>query len=59
MMNGNKNKTQENNIDKERKLYCEKYQEWLEKGEGCKHKKEYCQFRKQCIIYINEKYKDF
>jgi hypothetical protein len=58
-MDENKKKTQENNTDEENKLYCEKYQEWVKEEEGCKHKKEYCQFRKQCLISLREKLKDF
>jgi len=43
----------------ENKLFCEKYKEWVDEGEGCRHKSDYCQFRKQCLIYLKEKFKDF
>jgi hypothetical protein len=57
-MDENKKKTHENNADEENKLYCEKYKQWVKEQEGCKHKKEYCQFRTQCLIFLREKFKD-
>jgi hypothetical protein len=42
----------------ENKLFCEKYKEWVDEEEGCRHKSDYCQFRKQCLIYLKEKFKD-
>jgi len=41
------------------KLFCEKYKEWVLAEIGCKHPKEYCQFRKQCLLYFRSKFKDF
>jgi hypothetical protein len=55
----NKEHTPKNANLKENKLFCEKYKEWVDEGEGCRHKSDYCQFRKQCLIYLKEKFKDF
>lgn len=53
-------------MEKERKeekegerLFCEKYKEWVLVEIGCKHSKEYCQFRKQCLLYFKSRFKDF
>ncbi|MEZ0343300.1 MAG: hypothetical protein ABWJ99_00625 [Caldimicrobium sp.] len=43
----------------EEKPFCEKYKEYVSIKEGCKHPKEYCQFRKQCLLYFKSKFKDF
>lgn len=43
----------------EERLFCEKYKEYVSVKEGCKHPKEYCQFRKQCLLYFKSKFKDF
>ncbi len=50
-----KGKTEE----KEEILFCEKYKEYVPAKEGCKHLKEYCQFRKQCLLYFKSKFRDF
>jgi len=55
----NKEHTPKNAKPEENKLFCEKYKEWVDEGEGCRHKSDYCQFRKQCLIYLKEKFKDF
>ncbi|MCC6026135.1 MAG: hypothetical protein LM575_04110 [Caldimicrobium sp.] len=55
----NKEHTPKNANPEENKLFCEKYKEWVDEGEGCRHKSDYCQFRKQCLIYLKEKFKDF
>ncbi|MCS7200295.1 MAG: hypothetical protein RMI63_07225 [Caldimicrobium sp.] len=47
-----------NRKEKER-LYCEKYREWVVIEIGCKHPKEYCQFRSQCLLHFKSKYKEF
>lgn len=43
---------------KEEKLYCEKYREWVLVELGCKHPKEYCQFKKQCLLYFKSKFRE-
>jgi hypothetical protein len=55
----NKEHTPKETNPEENKLFCEKYKEWVDEGEGCRHKSDYCQFRKQCHIYMKEKFKDF
>jgi hypothetical protein len=55
----NKEHTPKNANLKGNKLFCEKYKEWVDEGEGCRHKSDYCQFRKQCLIYLKEKFKNF
>lgn len=37
---------------KENKLYCEYFKEWISEEKGCKNLKEYCPYRNQCIIYF-------
>ena len=49
----------EKKIGEEEKLFCEKYKEWVLVEIGCKHPKEYCQFRKQCLLYFKSKFRDF
>jgi len=56
-MEESKDKALENSNPTENKLFCEKYKEWVDEGEGCRHKGDYCQFRKHCLIYI--KFKEF
>jgi hypothetical protein len=55
----NKEHTPKDANPKENKLFCEKYIEWVDEDEGCRHKSDYCQFRKQCLIHLKEKFKDF
>ncbi|MFN3504640.1 MAG: hypothetical protein ACK4Y7_00320 [Caldimicrobium sp.] len=45
--------------DLEEKACCEKYKEWVLIAIGCKHPKEYCQFRTQCLLYFKSKFRDF
>lgn len=49
----------EEKLKEEEKIFCEKYKEWVLLEIGCKHSKEYCQFRKQCLLYFKSKFKDF
>jgi hypothetical protein len=55
----NKEHTPKDVNPEENKLFCEKYKEWVDEDEGCRHKSDYCQFRKQCLIHLKEKFKDF
>ncbi len=52
-------KEEEEKEKEEEKLFCEKYKEWQGAEERCKHKKDYCQFRQQCLVYLREKMRDF
>lgn len=44
--------------EEKQRLYCEKYREWILIELGCKHPKEYCQYRKQCLLYFKSKFRD-
>ncbi len=52
-------KEQEKKEEREERLYCEKYQEWVPVIKGCMHLKDYCQYRKHCLLYIKAKFKEF
>lgn len=45
--------------EKRNRLYCEKYEEWVLEELGCKHPKEYCQYRRQCFLNFKSKFKEF
>jgi tRNA A37 methylthiotransferase MiaB len=57
-MEGNK-KEQHEKKEKEEKLWCEHYKEYVNVKEGCRHRDGYCPYRKQCILYLSAKFKDF
>lgn len=44
--------------EKDQKLYCEKYREWVLVELGCKHPKEYCQYRRQCLLHFKAKFRE-
>ncbi len=40
-------------------LWCEQFKEYVDRKKGCQHPKGYCPYRKQCILYLSLKFKDF
>jgi len=54
-----KNIKKENKNPEEELLWCEQFKEYISIKKGCQHPKGYCPYRKQCILYLSLKLKDF
>ncbi len=52
-------KEEEKKEKEEEKLWCEHYREYVSIEEGCRHPNGYCPYRKQCVLYLSSKLKDF
>ena len=50
----NKNEKGENE-----KIWCEKFKEYVNIEEGCKHFQGFCPYRDRCLIFLQSKLKDF
>ncbi len=53
-----KEKIEQNKELEEEKLFCEYFKEWINLKDGCRNLKEYCPYRKQCLIYFYLKNKE-
>lgn len=54
-----KNIKKGNKNSEEELLWCEQFKEYISIKKGCQHPKGYCPYRKQCILYLSLKLKDF
>lgn len=45
--------------EKNEKILCEKFKEYVNQEKGCQHLQGYCPYRNRCVLFLSQKFKDF